>query len=210
MKFKSVKVKQRSAKGVARDVERGFKARQQSGDGSGDSSGGSSGSSGGSGGSAGSPGGAGLDYEFLRAQVRSKLFDCMESVLLGELCVSKETFAMYTGKAEFMLKQYALVCRDASKVMADKWLESALNGVYVVTFMLPVVKLPKRGRERAELEFVRGEARLWAKAFCYAFSRERRLAESFCYTTDAAGLPNAVVDGIFRAVAREYRERASL
>lgn len=152
-----------------------------------------------------------LDYAAFQEKVRSVLFDCMEFVLLEQYNESPEVFAEHVNTAEVILKQYAVISRDMSKAAAEKWLSDKLNGKYCVTFMLPVVEYPKKGKERIELNFVRQEAALWAKAFCYAFGQvlvKDTKTTSMALEHDRYNKTD--IDDIFCTVAKQYRERAIL
>lgn len=144
---------------------------------------------------------AGIDYAALQRRIRSVLFECMEYVLLADYNVSSEAFDNYSSTAETILMQYALISRDISIAAAEKWLQDKLSGRRCVLFMLPVIKYPKRGRERMELDFTRRDASVWAKAFCYALGK----------APEAGGLRSgADIDEIFRRVAKKYRDRAGI
>lgn len=152
-----------------------------------------------------------IDYAALQEEVRAVLFDCMEYVMLELYKENPEIFAEYANTVEVILKQYAIISHDMNKASAEKWLLDRLRGKYCVTFMLPVTGQPKKGKERAEFDFVRQEAALWAKAFCYAFgqilAKDTKVA-SMMIVHDR--FREQDIDDIFCAVARQYRERVYL
>ena len=152
-----------------------------------------------------------LDYAALQEEVRAVLFDCMEYVMLELYKENPEIFAEYANTVEVILKQYAIISHDMNKASAEKWLLDKLRGKYRVTFMLPVTKHPKKGKERAEFDFMRQEAALWAKAFCYAFGQIlTKDAEVASVMIVHDRFRERDIDDIFCAVARQYRERAHL
>lgn len=193
MKFKNIKLTQRNKSGAVRNTERWLVQRWNN-----DTRGKQ----------------PAVDYAATQERTRSVLFDCMEFVLLKQYNESPEAFAEYVNTADVILKQYAIISHDMSKVMADTWLSDKLHGAHSVLFMLPVVKYPKGGKERAELDFARQDALVWAKAFCYALKTIGvecgRTGERLCFAVKQERYSAEDIDEIFRLVAKQYREKVSL
>ncbi len=192
MKFKNIKLTQRNKCGAVRNTERRL-AQRWNNDTQGEK--------------------PAIDYAAIQEQTRSVLFDCMEFVLLEQYNESPEAFAEHVNTADVILKQYAIISHDISKATADTWLSDKLHGAHSVLFMLPAVKYPKGGKERAEFDFARQDALVWAKAFCYALktigAEYGQTEEGLCFAVKQERYSAEDIDEIFQLVAKRYRERAS-